>query len=189
MAHKRHLGGNSGIRFFYSPEKPKSGQKVFLYATVCNRIGFPVKGADVELEIKSETSGLVQNIKLSQENDGEWGVYKGEFTPETGGTYDLKLKCDKINAEVTSKMMVGKERKEKIGEPAKWKIMREIAGISRGKFFPYKNIDKLMNELRALPENRIIEKRLELWNRWWLGAVVMLLLSIYWVGRKFSGQI
>ena len=43
MAHRRHLAHKKGMRFFYTPESPLRGHRVFLNATVLDESGLPLK--------------------------------------------------------------------------------------------------------------------------------------------------
>ena len=44
------------------------------------------------------------------------------------------------------------------------------------------------SEIRALPEPRPIENRLPLWSHWITVALTVLLLAVFWTGRKLNGN-
>ena len=43
MAHQRHLAHAEGLRFFYTPESPNVGERVFFHATLFDAAGQPLQ--------------------------------------------------------------------------------------------------------------------------------------------------
>ncbi|MFC1497647.1 hypothetical protein ACFLS1_04115 [Verrucomicrobiota bacterium] len=187
MAHQRHLAHEDGIRFFFSPESPGKGEKVFLHATVYDKSGFPLKSGAVHASITAE-SGHAEALELIPE-DGDWGVFTGSFVPHEGGNYDIVVKCDKAERRVKTKIMVSRPRKEKIGRPARISVLREIAAITGGKCGGIENLEEIIQNINLLPEPKPLEERMRLWcHPLWAGLIVFL-LAIYWAGRKLIGMI
>ena len=87
MSHQRHLAQEEGIRFFYSPEQPRRGDKVRLNATVLDQLGVPVKSGKVTVTIRNP-AGVAETVELLPE-DNEWGLHTGMFVPREGGKYEL----------------------------------------------------------------------------------------------------
>ena len=56
MAHQRHLAHGEGIRFFFNPETPVKGRRVFLHATVFDRSGYPLIAGNVKAVITAAES-------------------------------------------------------------------------------------------------------------------------------------
>jgi len=67
--------------------------------------------------------------------------------------------------------------------------MREIAAITHGASFTVDDFDKAISQISLLPEAQPIEKRVRIWSdpRW--GGAILLLLTIYWIGRKWIGMV
>ena len=77
--------------------------------------------------------------------------------------------------------------KEKRGQPAKFDVLREIAQITRGKFMETADPAAVVDAVSKLPEQEPIERRLALWaHPAWMGALI-LMLGIFWAGRKAAG--
>jgi uncharacterized membrane protein len=188
MAHKRHLAHNEGIRCFFIPESPHAKNQVSLYATLHNRSGQAVDNANVSVTLKQENSKKRVTFKLHQEKDG-WGLYKGTFTPETGGIYELGITCPETGSDINIKLEVAGEKLEKIGAPAKKSSLMEIAKITKGAVFTPDSLDKLVQTINALPKQVEIEKRFMIWCQWWWATIIITLLSIYWIIRKINGLI
>ena len=79
--------------------------------------------------------------------------------------------------------------REKIGQPVNTDILREVAGISRGESVTYEEINAIVEKISLLPEPKPIERRIQLWSNPWWGGFILLLLGVYWTGRKLAGMI
>ncbi len=62
-----------------------------------------------------------------------------------------------------------------------------MARIARGRMITPEQLPDLIKEIEALPEPRPIENRIPLWSHWAAVALVVLLLAIFWTGRKLNG--
>ena len=188
MAHKRHLAYDKGIRCFFVPEAPNAKNQVTLYATLHNRAGTPVDNADVTVSIKPENGDAAVTFQLHQEKDG-WGLYKGSFTPEKSGRYTLNISSPQTGSNIDIKLDVSGEKLEKTGEPVHRNTLLEITRITRGQLFTPDELGKLIKQINALPKQVEIEKRFMLWCQWWWGAIIIFMLTLYWVIRKVNGLI
>jgi hypothetical protein len=65
----------------------------------------------------------------------------------------------------------------------------EIAKITKGAIFTPDSLDKLVQTINALPKQVEIEKRFMIWCQWWWAAIIITLLSTYWIMRKINGLI
>jgi hypothetical protein len=185
MSHQRHLAQDEGLRFFYSPENPKRGDKMRLQASAFDKIGQPVPGEKVTLSIKSP-SGTLEKLQLAPGEEG-WGVFTGEYQPKEGGLYEVEVAAAVSGRKLTTKFEVTVPMLEKIGQPARYDVLRELAAITAGKSVPAADLALLLDQIRILPEPKAEERRLQLWcNPWWVTALVTL-LTIYWIGRKVAG--
>ena len=78
---------------------------------------------------------------------------------------------------------------EKQGQPVNAQVLREIAAITRGASVSADGLDKIIHQISLLPEPQPIEKRLRLWSEPAWGGILLLLLTVYWIGRKRAGLI
>jgi hypothetical protein len=185
MAHQRHLAQEEGIRFFYTPETPKRGEKMRLNATVLDKLGIPVNEGRVAVTITSP-GGKSEVLELANENP-EWGVHTGQFVPREGGTYNVEVKCEAAQRQMKTKFSVTVPTLEKEGLPAKLSVMRELAALTNGKFGGPQDLAAMISSLTVLPEPRPDEHRFRLWCHPWWCAGLLGLLTTYWVGRKLAG--
>ncbi|MBP7948237.1 MAG: hypothetical protein KA004_01185 [Verrucomicrobiales bacterium] len=185
MAHQRHLAQEEGLRFFFNPEAPKRGEKVRLSATVMDKLGIPISTGKVSVTLKAP-GGVAETVDLAMEN-AEWGVHAGQFIPREGGTYEVEVNAPDAGRKLKTKIDVTVPTLEKVGQPAKLDVLREIAAISSGKFGGPGDLAALISQISVLPEPRQEEQRFRLWcHPWWCGAILGLLV-VYWVGRKLAG--
>jgi hypothetical protein len=187
MAHQRHLSEKDGVRLSYSPEAPQAGDTVFLQATVLDQSGFPIDKGPVTGQVTSP-SGRAERLEFTQ-LDGGWGVFKSSFTAQEAGSYKLDIASEQYGRELKTDLRVARPILEKEGEPVNAQVLREIAAVTRGASVSSDDLDKVVNQISLLPESQPIEKRLRLWSDPVWGGILLLLLTIYWIGRKWAGLI
>jgi hypothetical protein len=76
---------------------------------------------------------------------------------------------------------------EKVGQPARPEVLEEMAKVSRGRVVQPEQLADLIREITALPEPRPLESRIPLWSHWATIAALVVLLGIFWIGRKLNG--
>ena len=184
MAHQRHLSAEEGVRFFYTPEAPKRGDKMRLNATLLDRLGIPTSEGKVAVTLTAP-SGTSETLDLAAEN-AEWSVHTGQFAPREGGRYDVEVKSDG-GRRLKTQFTVSAPTLEKVGRPAKLDVMREIAALTGGRSGGPGDLAAMVNSLTLLPERRAEDQRFRMWcdPRWC--AALLVLFSAYWVGRKIAG--
>ena len=127
-------------------------------------------------------------MRLTPSGDG-WGLFTGRFSPKEHGRYQLTLHCHEIPSSVETTLAVERVTRERIGQPARFDVLREIATISRGKMVQPGEISDLLDEIAALSEPEPLVRRLKLWcHPMWAGFIV-LMLGVFWIGRKMIGVI
>ncbi len=169
MAHKRHLATSKGIRLFHTPEKARTGQTVFVSANLCAEDSSPVNGADLALRIKNSKGVETMKIPLLAE-DGDWGVYKGRFVPQEGGDFSMELEWKGKGSVLKTEFHVSEDKLEKKDEAANLGLMKKIAETSDGGFAHTKeDFEKILQNIRAAPQEELPSDRIEIWHRWWWG--------------------
>ena len=187
MAHQRHLAQGERIRLAFSPETPRTGQAVSLLATVFDAGGFPVAKGNVSardrLARPARRSGWI-----SSPVPGGWGVFKGEYTPRTGGRHHIagaERGAAGSNWRAISRWQ--RATREKVGEPANFSILRDLAALTHGVAGATGDLDSILGKIALLPEPRDIEQRIPLWSEWYTAALLLALFATYWTARKLSG--
>jgi len=78
---------------------------------------------------------------------------------------------------------------ERLGLPARPEVLEEIARMTRGEVFSPDQPDQIMRLLAELPDPPPSIRRLPLWSHPAVAGLVILLLGVFWVGRKGVGLI
>jgi hypothetical protein len=187
MAHQRHLSEKEGIRLTYSPEAPQAGDTVFLQTAVLDPSGFPIDRGPVTGRVTSP-GGRVEQLEFTQ-LEGGWGVFKSSFTAQETGKYQVEVSSDPNGRHLETALNVAPPLIEKEGEPANAQTMREIAAITHGAAFTVDDFGHAISQISLLPEPQPVEKRLRLWSDPLWGGAILLLLTLYWIGRKWMGMV
>ena len=189
MAHKRHLAGGRGVRCFVMPEKPVKGHTVTVNATLSDRAGFPVDGATVTVTASPENGKTAPVVFQMTQKERGWGVYYGEFTPESAGKWKLDIKAANGALSATTRLEVAGERLEVVGRPARSAPLGGVAKVTKGKFVATDGLDDVIDAVAAMPKALDVVKRFPLWSRWWWAAIMLALLALNWILRKTYGLI
>jgi hypothetical protein len=187
MAHQRHLSDQQGIRLAFSPEAPQAGDTVFFQTTVLDAAGFPIEDSDVTGKITGP-SGRTERLEFTPV-EGGWGVFKTSFVPGEGGAYKVSVNSERHSRHLEAGLVVDQPQLEKQGQPANAQVLREIAGITQGANASFEALDKVVQQISLLPEPKPLEQRIRLWSNPWWGGLILVLLGIYWTGRKLAGMV
>ena len=187
MAHQRHLSEKEGIRLSYSPETPRAGDPIYLQATVLDESGFPIDKGPVTGKITAP-GGRVERLEFAP-LPGGWGVFKSAFTALESGPYKMEVASEAHGRHLATELLVVPPLLEKLGQPVNARILSEIAAVSQGAGFSVDEFDNVVKQISLLPQPGAVEKRVRLWSDPWWGAAVLLLLTVYWIGRKWVGLV
>ncbi len=187
MAHQRHLSQREGIRLTFSPEVPQVGETVFLQATVLDSAGFPIEDGEVLGKITGP-SGRTERLEFSPV-EGGWGVFKTSFAPSEGGDFKVSIVSEQHHRELETTVPVLQPQIEKEGQPANAQVLREIASITQGASASFDSLNEMVQQVSLLPKPKPLEQRVRLWSNPWWGGTILLLLGIYWTGRKLAGMV
>ena len=187
MAHQRHLSEKDGMRVSYSPETPQAGDSVFLQATILDQSGFPIDKGPVTGRVTSP-AGRAERLDFTQ-LEGGWGVFKSSFNTQEAGKYKLEVLASQYGRRLETDLLVAQPLLEKQGQPVDSQILREIAAMTHGASVSSDQLDKIISQISLLPEPQPIEKRLRLWSDPLWGGLILALLIVYWIGRKWAGLI
>ncbi len=187
MAHQRHLSEKQGIRLSFSPETPQLGDTIFLQSTVLDAAGSPLEQGPVIGRITAP-SGRSERVEFTS-TEGGWGVFKTSFTPQESGPFRVQVAAERHGRKLETAFLVAPPQRERQGQPINLDILREIADISGGNTAMVESFGQILQKISVLPEPRPMEKRLRLWSSPWWGGFILLLLGIYWTGRKLAGMV
>jgi hypothetical protein len=187
MAYQRNMAKGETMRLYYAPDQPQVRQTLVLHANVIESSGEPLANGDVTARITSP-SGQAETVRFTSAGD-EWGVFDGRFTTEEPGKHAVRLFCNQTNATLDTSFFVQGDAAETAGKPARPEVMEEIARVTHGKVLAPDKLEQLVQSLASLPEPSPSIRRVQLWSHPATAGLILLLLTIFWIGRKAIGLV
>lgn len=186
MAYQRSMAQGETMRLFYAPDRPKAGDSVALFANVMQTTGEPLQDGHVSVQVKGP-EGKSETVRLRAED--EWGLYQGFFTPDQFGTYDLRLLARESDATLDTTLSVQNVRRERLGQPARIDVLKEISVLSGGELIAGDDPRELAEKIAKIPDPPPAVRRLRIWCHPAWAAFLVALLGLFWTGRKLTGVI
>ena len=122
--------------------------------------------------------------------DHTWGSFTASVKINRPGTWKLTASSSaEPDKSVTLPVITMSETLEKIGSPVNTALMEEMASITRGRMVKAEEIQRLIKEIKDLPVPPPMETRILLWCSPYALSTLLLLLTLFWIGRKLNGTI
>jgi hypothetical protein len=188
MAYQRNMSQGEFMRLFYSPDRPDADNVLTLNANVMKTTGEPLRDGTVAVQIVAP-SGQTDSVRLAPAGDDSWGLFTGSFTPQEGGQYQLITTCMETGSRLETSISVQGQERERVGQPARFDVLKEISEISRGSLTEVADIEALVTKLAALPEPELTTRRFRIWSHPLWGGLLVLLLGSFWSARKLAGMV
>ena len=187
MAYQRNMAKGETMRLYYAPDQPQVRQTLVLHANVMESSGEPLARGDVTARITAP-SGEAETVRFTSAGD-EWGVFDARFTTKEPGKHQVRLFCKQTSATLDASFFVQGDAAETPGKPARPEVMEEIARVTHGKVLTPDKRDQLVQSLAGLPEPSPSIRRVQLWSHPATAGVILLLLTVFWIGRKSVGLV
>jgi hypothetical protein len=188
MAYQRQMAQGESMRLFYSPDRPRVEDMVTLNANVLDAAGGPLDQGSVVVQAIAP-SGRTRTIRLQPGEEDAWGLFLGSFVPREPGEYRLIASCAETGAQVETDLSVQGLNRERQGRLARFDVLEEIAAITGGRVVPVSEVRSLQDYLATLPEPEPTIHRTRIWSHPLWGGFLVLLLGVFWTGRKLIGAI
>ncbi|HIE99406.1 MAG: vWA domain-containing protein [Fuerstiella sp.] len=186
MAYQRNMSQGESMRLFYSPDRPQADNVLTLNANVMTGTGEPLRDGTVVVQAVAP-SGRTSSVRLRPAADDSWGLFTGNFTPQEGGSYQFVTTCAETGSSLETSITVQGQEREQIGQPARFDVLKEIAEVTRGQLTDISRMQELVDHIAALPEPEPVIRRFRLWSHPAWGGAIILLLGLFWTGRKLAG--
>ncbi len=187
MAYQRNMAKGEMMRFYYSPEQPQVRQTVALSANVMEKSGEPLSQGNVSVRIVAP-SGRTETVQMTS-SGSEWGAFAGVFTASEPGPHEVTLRCKENGSELQTSLFVQGSMLEQLGKPARPEVLEELARVTRGQVIRSNDITQIIKAVSQVPEPPSEIRRVQLWSHPAIAATLVLLLGLFWVGRKMVGLI
>ncbi|WP_035616231.1 hypothetical protein [Haloferula sp. BvORR071] len=186
MSYQRNMAAGERVRLYFTPERPVPGDTVTFNANAFNAAGAPLEQGTVYVDATAP-DGTKERIAL-EKNNTAWGAFSGRMKIGLPGEWKLKASIDEAGAApIETKLLAQGVELEQTGQPARPEVLAEMARIAKGRMISPEQLPDLIKEIESLPEPRPIENRLPLWSHWASVVLVVVLLSLFWTGRKLNG--
>ena len=186
MAYQRGMAQGDSLRLFYSPDRPRTGDVLTLNANAMSPGGEPLREGSVVAQIATP-SGKTSTVRFSPAGEEAWGLFTGGFTPTEPGEHRIQLSCAENASTLETTVSVQGSSREKLGQPARLDVLREIALLTRGQLIEKPDPASVLAAVSALPDPEPEERRFLLWAHPLWAGFVLLLLAVFWIGRKLAG--
>lgn len=187
MSYQRKMAEGEKLRLFYAPENPVAGVTLTLNANAYDTYGVPLKDGTVLLDATTP-DGRTRRLELTPNRDGP-GSFHGTFPVTQPGEHVFTASCPENGDSVTTKFYVQGEPIERTGQPANPAILADIARITRGGLADPGELPALIEKIGALPDPEPSISILRLWSHWAWAAVILVIFTAFWIGRKAIGTI
>ncbi len=187
MAYQRNMAKGETMRLYYVPDQPQMNQTLTLHANVVEPGGEPLHNGDVTARI-IEPSGKTEVVRFASAGD-EWGVFTGRYQPTEPGKHTITLICKQTNATLDASFFVQGIATERIGRPARPEVLEELSRVTKGQMVSADRIEEVITKLAQLPDPPPSVRRLQFWSNPALAAAIVVLLGVFWVGRKAVGLV
>ncbi len=187
MAYQRNMAKGETMRLYYSPEQPQVRQTIALSANVMERSGEPLPKGDVTARIVAP-SGKAETVRFNSSGD-EWGAFSSRYTPEEPGRHEVTMTCKQTNSTLETSFFVQGVAVERIGRAARPEVMEEIARVTQGQVIGLDRLEQVLQSLAALPDPPPSVRRVQLWCHPAVAGSLIVLLAVFWIGRKVIGLI
>ncbi len=188
MSYQRNMAAGERIRLIPTPERPRPGDTLTVTAMVSDKLGAPLQNGEVFLDITTP-EGSSSRVQMDTMNH-TWGSFTASVKINRPGTWKLTASSSaEPDKSVTLPIITMSETLEKIGSPVNTALMEEMASITRGRMVKAEEIQRLIKEIRDLPVPPPMETRILLWCSPYTLSILILLLTLFWIGRKLNGTI
>jgi hypothetical protein len=187
MAYQRNMAKGETMRLYYVPDQPRLNQSVALHANVMERSGEPLHGGEVSARITAP-SGKAELVRFLSAGD-EWGEFTSRFTARESGSHHVTLFCKQTGATLEASFFVQGTANEQPGRPARPEVLEELARVTSGKVIEAGKLGDVVRSLSELPDPPPLVRRVPLWCHPVPAAAVVVLLGVFWVGRKVIGLV
>ena len=187
MARSRNRAQDQGIRMLYDPEIPKAGETVFLRCLAMDKSGFPIETDRVNCSIFSKDK-VKEVLELVPDEECK-GVFLGSFKSKESGTFPIKIELIPSGKSLESELVILPKTVEKLGQPTNSKDLTQLAQLTGGKSGDETNWRSVVHHLSfsQQPKPIVRIKRMRADPSW--GLLILLMFSVYWIGRKFHGML
>ena len=189
MAQQRFIGADKRTQITLNKQNYMTGDRVRVYARLY-QAGYEALDAEEYPTVNGyyeSAGGQRTEVNLKQVS-GQSGLYYNEFIAPAAGQYKFFVDPNVQAGDTPAKVAfsVTETSLERSETAMNEKLLEELAGATGGKFYREENLRTLADSIAT--EKVTVDSRLEkeLWATWLYFGLLMLVVTVEWVVRKFS---
>ena len=189
MAQQRFIGADKRTQITLNKQNYMTGDRVRVYARLY-QAGYEALDAEEYPTVNGyyeSAGGQRTEVNLKQVS-GQSGLYYNEFIAPAAGQYKFFVDPNVQAGDTPAKVAfsVTETSLERSETAMNEKLLEELAGATGGKFYREENLRTLADSITT--EKVTVDSRLEkeLWATWLYFGLLMLVVTVEWVVRKFS---
>ncbi len=187
MSYQRNMAAGERIRLYRTPDRPKPGDLVTLSVNAFDTNGVPLRDGNVEVKITSPDN--TKKTIILDRSEGKWGAFTGGFDVDQPGEWKVTagIEGDILAEKVSTSIIAQGDKIEKVGKPVNADLLEEMARITKGSLITPDTLNNLSNIIDNLPAKTPLETRYPLWAHLALLISLIVLMALFWIGRKLNG--
>jgi len=178
----RLLGENRRIRI-EAPRQCRAGERIEVHAVVLDEAFEPARAPSYALEVSAGHLAGPRPLRLDPV-PGSPGLYAGSFVPDREATFALRPAGEGRDLAKPFEVVVAASNREALAPDLQEDILRKMAEVSGGRYLEVRDLPALAAVLPLKPATRTVNDERELWDRWFVLAIVLLLGGIEWLVRR-----
>ncbi|KPK96235.1 hypothetical protein AMJ80_01050 [bacterium SM23_31] len=165
----------------------QNGEQVVVNVQVYTENYDPVDDAEVHVSVRK--SGVTLNRILQSFGDGNYTAAMEILEP---GEYSIDgeaLRGNRMLGRDSCEFAIGEYSIEMLKTAMDSTLLSQVASVSGGRYFNLREAGELSAQLDRNPEVVYKKIDIEIWNKTWLLAAIILLLCMEWFVRKRLGML
>ena len=180
----RLLGGNKRIRIETDRTDYRTHQRVQISANVLDEAYSPVLAKSFDVVVES-SGAKVERTRVSLASvPGMPGLFRGSFSPETAGRFELRPAEQGPDASNTVRFNVEAASLERQQPAMQEELLRQMAEVSGGRYFTAAEVPELPKTLGGERRRTSVRFTKELFDLPAVFVVLLVLLGLEWFGRR-----
>jgi hypothetical protein len=175
------------FRFYPVKNEFSEEEKIIFESEIYNELYKPVYNRQIDINISNSEGETRSYQYVTSENNTRYalgGLPAGIYT------YKARTVLNNTPMQITGEFAVNKLELENINLTADFNFLKELSNNSGGRFYTAQQNEELASALNSNEyKDRIqsTEDFLPLINIHWVGILLLLLISIEWITRKYHG--
>ena len=180
----RLLGENKRVRIETATPNSRLGQPVEIFANILTETYEPARLPSYTVQIsRAGREDPPQPVSLQSVPDMP-GLYHGIYVPPAAGHYEIVAAEEDHPAANTAGFEVADSTPELAETSMQKDLLERMAQLTGGRYLALRDLPLLAGLVQTKPAVSILDKEIELWDNWLIGALFVMFTGIEWAWRR-----